>query len=422
MMKRKISDLMDHYRGAPLEELNSTPLSSQRIKELTMSKIEKKEKKGKRIAFRILVAVAIIATLTMTVFAAEETFDVGSWFRDVLNLQLEKDQTKGNAQGITVQDTVSDGQLEVINSLSQGFQPQTLTDQGTTVTLQAAYGADYILHLMFHVEAPEGTVLPDGILYDFCDYNAIDYSDDDYYQMLYPGMDAPYDYISYQTEIEVLPDSDPSDNEKDLHVTILGQSGTDCKFNDGHSKFFAMNGIYEQVVNVDGDEDGYELLAPGEFAFDVGLVSKLDQIKLKEAEGFTYGGEKTRTWTHESPCQELCNENLTGETDPETGLPIHAERYTYEVEVESMTISALGVDWQVKYSSPDKNRSFGLSFRVVMKDGSSPMEQSASGGADNGRQTFGTTYFTIPIDLAEVDYIIIGDEELGDTQIIYLPE
>ena len=61
-MKRNISDLMDHYRGELPELQMDTPLSSQRIKELTMGKITKSEKKGKRIVFRILVAAALIAT------------------------------------------------------------------------------------------------------------------------------------------------------------------------------------------------------------------------------------------------------------------------------------------------------------------------------------------------------------------------
>ena len=421
-MKRNISDLMDHYRGELPELQSHTPLSSQRIKELTMSKITKTEKKGKRIVFRTLVAAAIIASLTMTALAAEDVFDVGSWFRDILNLQLLKDQSKGDTLGVQVQDAVSEEQLEVINQLGQGFHPHTQVSQGTTVTLQAAYGADYILHLIFRVEAPERTVLPDGIMYDFCDYNAIDYSLEEHFKLLYPGEDAPYDYISYQPEIQVLPDDDPDDNVKDLHVTILGQSGTDCKFNDGYSKYFAMEGIYQQVVDADGDEDAYVLLAPGNFTFDVGLVSLLEQVSLKEAEGFTYGGEKPRTWTHDSPCLELCKEDLTGETDPDTGLPIHAETYTYEVTVESMTLSPLGVDWQVKYSCPEKNRSFGLDFRVVMKNGTSPIATVASGGADDGTRMIGTSYFTVPIDLAQVDYVIIGDEELRDTKILCLPE
>lgn len=73
-MKRRISDLLDHYSDDTIAMKNSTPLSSDRIKELTMQKIDKKEKKGRRILPRIFVAAAIIATLTMTAFAAEEVF------------------------------------------------------------------------------------------------------------------------------------------------------------------------------------------------------------------------------------------------------------------------------------------------------------------------------------------------------------
>ena len=41
-MKRRISDILDHYSDSSVELNNSTPLSSDRIKELTMSKITKK--------------------------------------------------------------------------------------------------------------------------------------------------------------------------------------------------------------------------------------------------------------------------------------------------------------------------------------------------------------------------------------------
>ena len=421
-MKRNISDLMDHYRGELPELQMDTPLSSQRIKELTMGKITKSEKKGKRIVFRILVAAALIATLTMTAFASEDWFDAGSWFREVLNLQMEKDQEIAGEIGVAISEgQVSEGTITIVNQLAQGFRPQTQTDQGTTVTLQAAYGGDYMLHLLFHVEAPEGTVLPDDILYDFCDHNAIDYSRDDYFRMLYPGVEAPYKYISHSMEINVLPDADPTDHCKDFHVKISGQKGDKCRFNDGQTKYFQISGIYQQVVNANQDEDGYELLAPGNFRFDVGLSGELEEIELKEAEGFTYGGEKTRTWTHDSPCLPPCEENLTGETDPENGLPIHTESYNYEVEVVDISISPMGVDWEVKYTCDDWTKAFGLSFQVVMKDGRIPVTTVGS-ASDNGKKMAGITYFTVPIDLAEVDYIRIGDEELGQTMILHLPE
>lgn len=420
MMKRNISDMMDHYRGELPELHSDTPLSSQRIKELTMGKITgKNKKKSGRIVFRILVAAALIATLTMTAFATEEWFDSGSWFRQILNRQLEEDRAAAEGSGIAVSSgDVSSGTLTIVNQLAQGFQPQTQTDQGTTVTLQAAYGADYMLHLLFHVEAPEGTVLPDGILYEFYDGHDPDPTNRD---TLVPGEGAPYEHISRQMEMEALPDEDPMDNRKDFYVRISGQMGTDCRFNDGYTKYFIITGIYQQVLNVYGDEDGYELLAPGNFKFNVGLSGDLEQIELKEAEGFTYGGEKSRTWTHDSPCLPPCQENLTGETDPETGLPIHRETYNYEVEVVNVRLSPLGLGWEVKYSCDDGRHSFGLDFQVVMKDGSVAMAMN-SGGNDNGRRSIGNAYFTIPVDLSQVDHILIGDEELGQTMILHIPQ
>lgn len=391
-----------------------------------MSKIENK-KKPKRIAFRVLVAAAVIAMLTLSAFAAEEIFGAGDWFRGILSAQLAEDQVRAEKEGVTIRETLSESQIKVVNDLGKVFEAQTQTSEGTTVTMHAAYGDAYILHLYFRVEAPEGTVLPDGILYDFCDHNAIDYSDPDHFQMLKPEKNAPYDAISYSMDIEILPDEDPADNKKDFHVTIHGQSGTKAKFNDGISKYFSMTGIYQQIPDVNMDEDGYVQLAPGNFSFDIGMANEVQTIKL-DADGFAYGGEKIRIWTHNSPCIESCEEELTGETDPETGLPTHSETYNYEVQVDNVSISPLSADWQVKYTCDNAQMSFGLDFRVVMKDGTSPITYLASATDrvpaenDGVGLSVGTTYFTIPIDLEEIDYILIGDEELGETCKLYLPE
>ena len=56
-----------------------------------------------------------------------------------------------------------------------------------------------------------------------------------------------------------------------------------------------------------------------------------------------------------------------------------------------------------------------------MLDGSIPMTTVDSAN-DDGKRMDGTSHFTIPIDLSQVDYIRIGDEELGQTRILRLPE
>ena len=430
-MKRRISDILDGVCDQSVELDHSAPLSSERIRKLTMEKINQKEKKGKRIGFRLLAAAAIIATLALTAVAAEEIFGAGDWFRGVLQNQQEHDTARAEKDGldVTVRETLSEGQIEVVNDLGRVFEEQTQISEGTKATMHAAYGDAYLLHLYFSVEAPEGTVLPDDILYTFHDGNA-EYTDlEDRYRPLSPAPDAPYQTISQQMDVETLPDADPSDNKKEFHVTITGQAGTECRFNDGYSRFFNIWGIYQQIPNVYEDDDGYELLAPGNFTFDVGLIHESPAIELREAEGFVYGGEKSRTWTHDSPCQPLCKENLTGETDPATGLPIHGESWVYEVTVKRMAISSMGVDWEVEYTCDDEHKSFGLEFQVIMKDGTSPMMGKHSGMSDrpmwmNGGIgiTDAMFYFSIPIDLTEVDYILIGDEELGQTMKLYLPE
>lgn len=424
-MKRRISDLMDEYREDSLEIKNSTPLSSERIKELTMSKINhKKEKKSKRILFRVLVAAATLSALTLTAAAAEEIFGAGDWFRNVLSIELQesKDRAERDGLDVTYQETVSEGQVAVVDKLGKVFEQQSYTDQGTNMTLSAAYADANIIHLYLKAEAPEGTVLPDGISYQFCDWNAIDFSAPDHYEMLTVAEDAPYERIyGYSSDcIEPLPDEDPTDNKKDFHITIKAQSGQKMKFNDGYSKYLHIQGLYQQIANVDGDDDGYVLLAPGEFTFDFGMANDLEVVELDVA-GLTYGGYKTRTWTHDSDCVALCAEELTGETDPETGLPIHSKSWNYSVTAKSLTLSPLSAEWECEFTTDYEQLSLGLQFQVVLKDGTTVAKLLGGGGEYGDNMSRGTTYFAVPIDFDEVDYILLGDPEINSTHKIYLP-
>lgn len=420
-MKRRISDLLDDMRVTDVAPENRSPLSSSRIKELTMSKITKKKNTARRVTFRVMMAAAIIAALALTAFAAEEIFGAGDWFRDILNDRLRENQeyVAENDLDMTVRETISDGQIEVVNQLGESFREQTYTSEGTTMTLTAAYGDAHVIHLYFKVEAPEGTVLPDGILYEFNDHET-DHDGDGHADLLTLAEDAPYEKCGHFMDIEPLPDEDPADNKKEFHVTIKCQSGFGMKFNDGVSKYLHVNGIYEQVVNVDGDEDAYVQLAPADFAFDIGLVNEVEIVEL-DVDGLTYGGHKSRTWTHDSSCLELCNADLTGETDPETGLPIHEESWNYSVTVKRLSISALSAEWECEWTCDNERLGFGVGFRVVLKDGTSVVK-TAGDHCDGDNRSMGTTLFETPIDLDEVDYILVGDPDIDSTYKVYLPE
>ncbi|MBQ2855313.1 MAG: DUF4179 domain-containing protein [Oscillospiraceae bacterium] len=417
-MKRRISDMLDGFPAEAVELQETAPLSSQRIKELTMRKIEQKEKKSRRIGVKILALAAAISMLGVTAFAAEEIFGAGDFFRSILGIQLQesRDHAEKNNLDVTYAETISEEQIEVVNQLGQVFETQSFTDQGTTMTMTAAYADENIVHMYLKLEAPEGTVLPDDILYTFCDWNR-----DDDYCMITVGEGAPYESIGFTSDcIKVLPDADPTDNKKEFLVTLTNSFSEYVKFNDGHSKYLNVAGIYRQDVNVDGDDDGYTLLAPGEFTFDFGLVNGAQAVEL-DVKGLTYGGDKTRTWTHDSPCDTFCDENLTGETEPGTGLPVHSESWNYTVTAKKLSLSSLSASWECSYECDDRTMGFGLSFRVILKDGSTVPTLPIGGMWDGDGTSGGTTYFAVPIDLEQVDHILLGDSEIGSTHKIYLP-
>ena len=102
-MKRRISDMLDGYPENTVNLEQSTPLSSERIKELTMSKINQKEKKSRRIGVKLLALAAAISMLGVTAFAAEEIWGAGDFFRNILGVQLQesKDHAAENELDVT---------------------------------------------------------------------------------------------------------------------------------------------------------------------------------------------------------------------------------------------------------------------------------------------------------------------------------
>ena len=434
-MKRKISDLLDHYPAENIPLPANNLLSSERIKELTMKKVNTTKRKS-RLGMRLLVAAAIISLLAVSAFAAETIWGAGDYFRQALNLQLAQKQEDAAQEGVelNIQETVSQEQVEIINEMGKSFQEITQTNEGTTITLKAAYGDTSQLHLYMQVTAPEGTVLPDDILYEIYDPNS---EEPLYYEANgKPGhgpLEVPRaprnqggsaaegaggtsvvsssesqggDFIGYRSagytyEIKPMPDDDPSDNYKEFHLLISGMAGDEMKFNDGISKTLHMSGIYEQVVNMNGDEDGYVQLAPGKFAFDVGLVNELPVVNL-DVKGLTYGGHKVITWTR-------------GEEE-------FSKEFDYTVDPLRLTISPTAVEYEANFTCSDSNMGLGMAFQVIMKDGTTASMHELAGFGASENWCYGTRVFDVPIDLADVDYILLGDAELNSTHKLYLPE
>lgn len=407
-MKRDIFDLLDSFRDDTVQLEESAPLSSERIRELTMEKIAPKEKKKPRILHRILIAAAILSLLSATAFGAEPFLEAGDWFRSVLDNQLEQDKAIVQNMGldVTVPETITPEQIQLVNDLGQVFEQTSVTSEGTTVTLTAAYADASVMHLYFQVEAPKGTVLPDGINYGF---KAADDCE--------PFLELPNRGGSFW-RVEALPDENPRDNRKEFHVTARLTPGNDAKMNDDTPKKVTISGIYGWMPTDNGVE--CTCLAPGEFSFDIRVVNSAQEIAL-DVEGISYGGQKTHTWTHVEECSDWCRKKLTGQTDPESGLPTHFDRYDFTVTVKEMKIGPLGVKWNCRYTcSEEESFSHNLVFQIVMKDGSSPLCSKIITSSEGVSWGVGT--FSVPLDLTQVDYILIGDPELGEPVKVYLPQ
>ena len=398
-MNRKISDLMDHIRDTDVELQMHTPLSSQRIKELTMRKV--KQHKPRRTVFRVLMAAAIITAMGVSAFAAEAIWGAGDWFRAAF----------GNR--------VKDGQIQLINELGKSFQEQSVTSEGTTITLKAAYGNENVLYLYLKAEAPEGTVLPDGITYEFCDINSDttrydEYTHLDYWTYLTVPKGSPYEVVGYDMQITPLSDDDPTDNIKDFVVRFHNYQSKTTKFNDRVTKYFHMTGIYQQIPDADGDTDAYIPLATGAFTFNVGIVNESEWIEL-DVSDCTYGGTKSRTWTCGFPQCGIYCEGL------ETNGREHTEYWELSIEPNWLKLSSLSAQWSCDYRISNPQMIAGLEFQIVMKDGTSP-EMDFGGRSHRTGHSEGTVLFDVPIVLEDIDYILIGDPELGNIHKIYLPQ
>lgn len=249
-MKKRISDLLDGYADGGVEFSGDTPLSSARIKELTMSKITPNKKKMIRWPVRLLAAAAIVAVLTASAFAVVHIAGAGELMQSFF--------TRGDAPLTT-------GQIEGLDQIGKTF-GEGVTDNGATITPIAAIADEYCYYLRLRIEAPEGAVLPD-----------LDPNTDGAYQL--DGKQWPEEKMTFTSEtgeeikghgrmVECLPDDDPTDNVKDLVVRYqaLGPEKEGyAVFNNGSLRMLTIHGLWIQ-----SPDKIYTPVFTGKFVLDVG--------------------------------------------------------------------------------------------------------------------------------------------------------
>ena len=152
-MTKLISDLLDTYSNPNIELNNKTPLSSERIKDLTMNKIHVEPKyKNTHFIRRLFIAVAILSVFVVTVFAAG---NAAEWYKNFFEMRSEK--------------TLTDDQLAFIDNNAMTV-AQGKTINGYTVMLDSYLNDGSTLYAKIRIQAPENKYLPKGAfyMYDLC--------------------------------------------------------------------------------------------------------------------------------------------------------------------------------------------------------------------------------------------------------------
>ena len=377
-MKRRISDLLDGYADGRVELSGDTPLSSARIKELTMSKISPNRKKLARWPVRLLAAAAIVAALTASAFAVVHIAGAGELMQNF----FAKDG-----------DPLTTGQIGALDQVGKTF-GEGVTDNGATITPIAAIADKYCYYLRLRIEAPEGTVLPD-----------LDPDTDGAYQLW--GKNWPEEKLAFTTEtgdsiggnygagIQVLPDDDPTDNVKEVVVRyeVFGTGMGTAVFNNGSAKLLAIRGLWIQSPYKE-----YTPVFTGEFVLDVGgsfdeRVLRVDCGGADYHDGTGYG---YTTWLDQVALSPLSitvayRDNVRMGTELEEGTMFVTPGFeNLQVVMKDGTV-ALDYAPRRDLGVPD-----GWDPSVMLSDG--PGET---------RENY--TLFDQPLDLDQVDYIKFGE-------------
>lgn len=164
-MKRKISDLLDGYQDDTILLEAAAPLSAQRIKELTMSKIEKKKnpvRKGTRIISKILIAAAVISAMTITAAAASRD---DNWLSLFLRRREQGAMTDSQVRYISENTKNAASERAGVDDsagAAEKTKPAPLgsaTADGYTVTVDAVLADAKDAYILLTLSTPEGAAL-----------------------------------------------------------------------------------------------------------------------------------------------------------------------------------------------------------------------------------------------------------------------
>ena len=257
------------------------------------------------------------------------------------------------------------------------------------MTPQAAFGTDGVFYLMLEIRAPEGTVLPalDGERETYQLFGA-DILNGEWLELRESdGGDVDF---SYSTEPTWLEDDDPTDNVIRVAVSILADG-------DLEGKVLHIPGLWKQT-----DAKAYTEIFSGDFDFT--LTSGL-------AEGSLLAVDATGV-TAETPYGPLTLDHL--ELSP-LGL---RWGYHYDEDTAQAAWEAESSDGDALITTHDGGAmefsdmvTPGAELVLVLRDGTR-VERANSFGEYGAGWTEQSGFFTRPVDLAQVAYLLWGETEI----------
>lgn len=348
-MKRDWFDLLEDYQAQPLDLDEENPYSSSRIREMTMKRMTDKKIKRRRLPVRLLTAAAVAAALTVSTLAVSRILGAGELFRDYF---------ANDAPPLT------SAQLEAVDQMGTAL-GAGVTSNGATIIPVAILADRQFCYLRLHIQAPEGVVLPDYTQEEGC------------YQLFSPEQEhflsltaADGARLDYTSSLDVLPDDDPTDNEKDL-VLWLASHPDGTVFNGGQPLMLTLHGLWLQTPDQD-----YTSMFEGDFQLDLGTPDQGPSLELDVA---------GLTWTDET--------------------------YGFTITLEEMILTPLSLTARYTATQPNDPRvePGAGPLEVVLKDGSTVSALNKGTPDMNG---CAVQVFDTPLDLEQVACVRWGGYQI----------
>lgn len=333
---------------------------------LKKTALKRKPSAAKQCGRILLIAAAVVAGAAVT--AAASGVNLGGLFRGYFEGGVSSDPVRKQTAS-----SLTESQVGVLDK-SGAVLNQSVTDNGTTITVKAAVSDKSSAYILLDVVAPEGTKL----------------SRDDYsFEHAYTVLDLSDVHSSYsQTQkLYTLKDENPNDNKKSF-VLEMGCHGFDMR-----NRKLQLTLSNFSTVREGKAVESFDHVIEGTWKFNPFILES--SIRSKEL-----------TVNRVIQFKPFVNPKASAE------VRAKAAKETYQCTVKSISFSPFSA---IVSFTGEAVTTKGDSFRVPddltvhLKDGTEIVVQYPSGGSATGKDSSNVWLFETPIDVNSVASLTLGD-------------